>query len=110
MSILIKSAPILISLLLSSAAVAEMKDFTIKIKGHVFSPAELEVPAGEKFKLIVVNEDPTPEEFESYDLNRERIINGGATLNLFIGPLDAGRYEYFGEFNPKTAQGVLIAK
>ena len=55
---------------------ADLKDFSIKIRNHAFSPAELMVPAGEKFRLVIINEDPTPEEFESYDLNRERIVNG----------------------------------
>jgi hypothetical protein len=29
---------------------------------------------------------------------------------IFIGPLEAGTYPYFGEFNEDTAQGKIIAK
>lgn len=84
--------------------------YTITIQNHQFSPADLEVPAGKKIKLLVKNLDPTPEEFESYDLNREKIILGGKEGVVYIGPLDPGIYEYFGEFHPKTAKGRILAK
>ena len=85
-------------------------EFTLTIKDHKFEPAELTGPAGQKVKLKVVNADATPEEFESHELNREKVIPGGATATIFVGPLKAGTYPFFGEFNPKTAQGKLIVK
>ena len=86
---------------------AEQLSYTIEIRQHLFYPAEFQIPPGTKVKLIVINKDPTPEEFESYELNREKVIMGGAKAIIFIGPLKAGRYPFFGEFNPKTAQGVI---
>lgn len=88
----------------------DMPTFEIVIKDHKFSPATLEAPAGKKIKLIVKNQDPTPEEFESYELNREKVIAGNSEAVIFIGPLDPGVYPFFGEFNPATAQGKIIAK
>jgi hypothetical protein len=93
-----------------SPAMAETPTFTITIKNHTFSPTTLEVPAETKFKLIVVNDDPSAEEFESYELNREKIIAGNSKGTVHIGPLKAGTYPYFGEFNQATAQGKIIAK
>lgn len=84
--------------------------YIIEIKDHMFSPAELVVPAGKKLKLQIVNLDSTAEEFESYELNREKVVAGGRKIIVFIGPLKPGKYSYFGEFNPKTAQGLIIAK
>jgi Cupredoxin-like domain len=84
--------------------------FEIVIKNHKFEPAMLEVPANKKVKLIVKNQDPTPEEFESYELNREKVIAGNSQAIIFIGPLDAGTYPFFGEFNQATAQGKIVAK
>jgi hypothetical protein len=92
------------------AFAADVPEFTLTIKDHKFEPAELTVPAGQKVKIKVVNADPTPEEFESHELKREKVIPGGATANIFVGPLKAGEYPFFGEFNPKTAQGKLIVK
>jgi hypothetical protein len=29
---------------------------------------------------------------------------------VYIGPLKPGKYEFFGDFNPTTARGHIIAK
>lgn len=95
--------------LLTLPAVAEQHIFELKIKDHLFQPSVLYVPAGEKVKLIVLNQDPSPEEFESFSLNREKVILGKGKATLFVGPLKPGEYQFFGEYNPDSAQGVLIA-
>lgn len=80
----------------------------LRIKDHLFFPETLEIPANTKIKLLVINEDPTPEEFESYELNREKVIPGNSKGVVFIGPLPPGEYPFFGEFYPKTAQGKVV--
>jgi len=82
----------------------------IQIRDHLFHPAQITIPANTKVKLMVINQDPTPEEFESYELNREKVIAGNSKAVIFIGPLPPGRYPFFGEFYPKTAQGVVIVE
>ena len=84
--------------------------FEMEIRDHLFDPAELTVPAGKKIKLVVYNRDSTPEEFESYELNREKVIMGASKAVIFICQLKPGEYPFFGEFNPKTEQGKVIAK
>lgn len=91
-------------------AAAADAEFTLTIRDHQFTPAELTVPAGKKVRLLIDNQDATPEEFESHELNREKVIPGKAKLPVFIGPLKPGRYPYVGEFNAKTAHGVIIAQ
>ena len=83
---------------------------TIVIKNHKFEPAQLTIPAGQKIKLIVDNQDPTAEEFESYELNREKVVSGSKKIIIYLGPLKPGSYKYFGDFNPKTAQGTIVAQ
>ena len=89
---------------------ADDEPIILTIKDHRFTPEIVEVPAGKKIKLLVRNEDPTPEEFESYELNREKVIPGGSQAVVIIGPLEPGTYEFFGEFNIDTAQGKIVAK
>ena len=91
-------------------AVAADPEFALTIKDHKFTPAELKVPAGQKIKLTIDNQDATPEEFESHELNREKVIPGKSKLSIFIGPLKPGKYSYIGEFNKKTANGVIVAE
>ena len=94
--------------LLASAACAD--DPQLIIKDHKFQPERLEVPAGVKFKLMVRNNDPTAEEFESFQLNREKIVPPGKEIPVFLGPLDRGEYPFFGDFHQDTAKGVIVAK
>lgn len=80
------------------------------IRNHLFEPSELVVPAHTKIRLAVHNRDPSPEEFESWELNREKIIMGNSTARIFIGPLAPGVYPFFGEFHPQSAQGKIIVE
>jgi Cupredoxin-like domain len=38
------------------------------------------------------------------------VIPGGQEGSVFIGPLSPGTYEFFGDFNPKTARGRIVVK
>jgi plastocyanin len=97
-------------LLAVNAAGADDAVFKLTIRNHRFEPAELVVPAGQKIKLEIENQDATAEEFESYELNREKVVPAKATVVIFVGPLKPGRYPFFGDFNKDSAKGVLIAK
>ena len=101
---------LVILLAFCSMATAATPVFEIEIRDHLFHPDELRIPANTKVKLVVYNRDATPEEFESYEMNREKVIMGGRKANIYIGPLAPGVYPFFGEFNPKTAQGQVIAE
>jgi plastocyanin len=92
--------------LLSVAA----NDIAITIKDHTFSPAEVRVPAGQKVKLVIENQDATAEEFESTELNREKVIAPKSKATVWIGPLKPGKYSFMGEFNQATAKGVVIVE
>jgi heme/copper-type cytochrome/quinol oxidase subunit 2 len=91
-------------------ATAQEPAYILVIKDHQFQPTEIEIPAGQKIALLVKNNDTTPEEFESTELRREKVVAGGDQITVYIGPLKPGKYEFFGDFNPTTARGHIIAK
>jgi hypothetical protein len=95
---------------LALPAFAADDEFALVIENHRFQPEEITVPAGKKVKLVVENRDATPEEFESKSLNREKVIAGKSKATINIGPLKAGRYPFAGEYNEKTAKGVIVAQ
>ena len=102
---------LILSLLLPICAMAdEIFEVEIKIKNHVFEPSEIEIPSGHKLKLIVHNMDDTIEEFESFDLKREKIVPPGGKIKIILAPLMPGKYEFFGEFHQETAKGFLNVK
>ncbi len=99
----------LVFIALSTTAYAADSDYTITLKDHVFSPAELTVPAGQKIKLIVKNEQSASAEFESSDLKREKVVAAGSQITVNLNPLAAGKYSYVDDFHRESA-GVIIAK
>ena len=94
----------------ATSATAQDASYTLIIKDHKFQPTEIEIPADKKITLVVKNEDSTPEEFESIELRREKVVPGGEQITVYVGPLKPGRYEFFGDFNPATARGHIVAK
>jgi high-affinity iron transporter len=100
-----------LAVLVANAPSVRADDLPVLVfHNHRFEPARLEVPAHQKFKLLVKNSDDTADEFESDDLKREKLVAPGKTITVFLGPLEPGEYKFFGDFHKNTAQGVLVAK
>jgi plastocyanin len=97
-------------LLVAGAALAQDAEVRLVIREHRFDPNEVKVPAGKKIKLVIDNQDATAEEFESYELNREKVIPAKGQVAVFVGPLKPGRYPFFGDFHKDSATGVLIVE
>jgi len=95
---------------LASRAWTAEPEIRLVLKDHRFIPAEVIAPAGQKIRLVIENQDATPEEFESHALNREKIVPARGEIVVYVGPLKPGRYEFFGEFNASTARGWLVVQ
>lgn len=79
----------------------------LTIQNHRLEPATLVAPAATRIELHVTNQDETSEEIESYALNREKVIKPGKSVVIYLGPLEPGRYDLYGEDHAETAQAVL---
>jgi plastocyanin len=104
------SAVLMAALVAPPALGTETPEYTIRIENHRFKPSEISVPAGQKLKLLIDNRDATPEEFESHDLGREKVIAGGAQATIWVGPLEPGIYTFVGEYHEPSAKGWLIVR
>jgi hypothetical protein len=100
----------LAALVTLTPAAARADDYIVTIKNHRFSPTEIKVPANKRVAITVINDDATPEEFESHSLKVEKVIPGKAKATVRIGPLKPGRYDFVGEFHEATAKGTVIAE
>ncbi|MBI3283865.1 MAG: cupredoxin domain-containing protein [Burkholderiales bacterium] len=87
-----------------------MPTFTLVMRAGRFQPETLVVPANTKFRLLIKNEGPGAEEFESIELRKEKVLAPGVTSFLIFQPLKPGSYKFFGDFHPATAQGRFVAK
>src|SRR5262245_42995515 len=85
-------------------------EVALTITQHQFQPEEIHVKAGAPFILVVTNQDPTAEEFESRELRLEKVIPAGKTMRLRVPALKPGTYGFFGEFHAETAQGRLVVE
>lgn len=94
----------------AAAWAQDLPTFNLVIRAGHFVPATLEVPANTKFRLLIKNEGPGAEEFESVELRKEKVLAPGASSFLIFQPLKPGSYKFFGEFHPDTAQGQIVAK
>jgi high-affinity iron transporter len=104
-------AAVLLAGLLASGTPARAEDVVqLEFRQHRFVPDHITVPANAKFRVMVKNNDDTADEFESVDLNREKLVPPGQTITVFLGPLPPGEYKFFGDFHQDTAQGVMVAK
>ena len=102
-------AAVTVALSLAPAG-ARAADYTLTLKNHRFTPSEIKVPANKRVKLTVINNDATPEEFDSDALKVEKVLSGKTKGVVRIGPLKAGRYPFTGEYHESTAKGVVIAE
>jgi plastocyanin len=103
------AAALVVAPMLTFAHAADT-DIPVTIQAHKFTPAEIRIPAGQRVKLLVLNKDDTPEEFESTMLGIEKVIPAGSRATIFVGPLKPGRYPFVGEFHQSTAQGAIVAE
>ena len=96
--------------LFSGLRTPALEDYVLTIKDHRFTPTEIKIPANKRVQITVVNDDPTPEEFESHEMKVEKVIPGKSKAVVRIGPLKPGRYPFVGEFHEATAKGTVIAE
>jgi hypothetical protein len=93
-----------------AAAGAQAADAVmLTLKNHQFVPSEVSVPAGERLRIEVENQDSTPAEFESADLRVEKIVVPGGKIAVMAGPLKPGIYKFFDDYHPDTAKGTITA-
>jgi len=100
----------LMALVTVAPAATRADDLTLTIKDHRFAPEEVKVPANQRVVITVINDDTTPEEFDSKALKVEKVIPGKSKGVVRIGPLKPGRYPFIGEFHEATAKGVVVAE
>lgn len=95
---------------LSLSFAAEEDLIKTSIKNQKFIPDELHVRSDRPFILQVTNEDSIPVEVESSDLNKEKLVPPGKTIQIKMQSLQRGIYEFFSDFGPKDLRGKIIVE
>jgi hypothetical protein len=87
---------------------AEPPSYSLEIQDKAFAPPMLTIEPGQRVKLVVSNSRILPSEFESYDLNSEKVVPGHSTVSVWIGPLKPGKYKFFDDFNPRVTGWIFV--
>ena len=82
----------------------------IRFSDHHFSPQTLAVHAGQPLQIKVVNSSRERIEFESFSLNREKVIEPGESVTVRLPALRAGRYDFFDDFHSDVPEGAIVAE
>jgi hypothetical protein len=105
------SAFVLLGLALPNLANADdLVTYEITLQDHHFTPAEIHVPTGKPFIVVITNASNGPDEFEMLLPARERPLDPGQQGKVKIGPLRPGRFPFFGESDPDNEQGVFVSE
>ncbi|WP_395609979.1 cupredoxin domain-containing protein [Pseudomonas sp. B22129] len=106
---ILRTPALLLALTGASCAAHADQVITLAVQNHTFSPSTFTVPAGERFRIQLTNNDDSVDEFESYDMKFEKIVVPGNTITVFAGPMHPGTYSFFDDYHPDQAKGTVTA-
>jgi hypothetical protein len=92
-----------------AARAEDLQTYNLTLKGAQFSPAELHVPAGKPFFLVVTNQNATPSEFEMSAPPLEKVLQPGGQGRVRVRPLAKGRFKFFDDFHASVV-GYIVAE
>jgi hypothetical protein len=92
------------------AVAQELPAFTVAVRDGRITPAQIDVPAERKIKLVIRNEGASACELENLDLRVEKVLAPGASSFVVIHSLKPGRYRFIDEFHPNGETLQLIAR
>jgi len=82
----------------------------LRFENHRFIPQTVSVPANRPFRLNVINASKEPIEFESFKLNREKVVGPGETIVVLLPALSPGSYDFYDDFHQDVPAGEIVAK
>lgn len=95
---------------LVARATADEATTQIKFENGHFEPTSFNVAAGAPIKVTVLNNSDSVIEFESFELNRERVVQPGGSITVLLPKLDPGQYHFFDDFHHDVPQGTITAQ
>ena len=105
------SALALLGLAISGLASADdLTTYAITLQNHHFTPAEIHVPTGKPFLVVITNASDGPDEFEMLLPALEKTLQPGQQGKVRIRPLGPGRFPFFGESDPDDEQGAFVSE
>ena len=93
-----------------SARAENSVEIALSYKDRKFDPPEISAPANTPIVIKFHNLDHDAMELESDSLHIEKVVAAGKDATINVRAQKPGRYEFFDEYNEKTARGALVVK
>ncbi len=109
----VSNAAIAAILVVAMAGIARAEnsiEISLAYKDKKFDPAEITAPANTPIVIKFRNLDKEAMELESDPLKIEKVVAAGKDATIKVKAQKPGRYEFFDEYNEKTARGALVVK
>jgi Cupredoxin-like domain len=100
----------LLAVLIHAGARSDDTVIELRFENRSFTPQTITVPANQSLTLRITNASKEPIEFESFKLNREKVVGPGETITVRIPPLRPGSYDFYDDFHQDVPAGLIIAK
>jgi hypothetical protein len=82
----------------------------LRFRAGAVEPASLTLPANTPVQLQVTNSGDAAVEFESFELHRERVVQPGQTITVYIPALPPGTYPFFDDFSHGAVKGEIVSR
>ena len=92
------------------ASAAELTTYELTLKDKTFTPAELKVKAGERFRIKLNNENGAPAELESSSMGFEKVVSGSSSILINVRAQPPGKYKYYDDFHPDEIFGYVVVE
>jgi hypothetical protein len=100
----------LVTVLFPAGARADDTVIELRFENRRFTPQTITVPANQALTIRVTNASKEPIEFESFKLNREKVVGPGETITVRIPALRPGSYDFYDDFHQDVPAGSIVAK
>jgi hypothetical protein len=99
-------------LLATGALAAAVPDDVVELRyeNRRWIPQTITVPANRQFRIKIINASKEAVEFESFKLNREKVVGPGETTTINMPRLKPGSYDFYDDFHADVPEGTIIAK
>jgi len=101
---------VLAIVLLPAGARGDDTVIELRFENRRFTPQTITVPANQALALRITNVSKEPIEFESFKLNREKVVGPGETVVVRLPALRPGSYDFYDDFHQDVPAGSIIAK
>ncbi len=101
---------VLVTVMFPAGARGDDTVIELRFENGRFMPQTITVAANQPVTLRITNASKEAIEFESFKLNREKVVGPGETIAVRLPALHPGSYDFYDDFHQDVPAGSIIAK